>query len=101
MYCYYVCIGMKWPSLFILPEVHYATADMITAGLLWQSPASSLLWPLHVHQHVCANVAKPSLSQIEKAWLDIHLKGVERRSVKSLKNGTTERETSLKLERAI
>ncbi len=38
MYCYYVCIGMKWLSLFILPEVHYATVDMITAGLLWQSP---------------------------------------------------------------
>ena len=38
MYCYYVCIGMKWLSLFILPEVHYATVDTITAGLLWQSP---------------------------------------------------------------
>ena len=57
MYCYYVCIGMKWLSLFILPEVHYATVDMITSRVIVAEPNPSPLWPLRVYYSgVCAHV---------------------------------------------
>lgn len=58
MDCHYVCIEMKWLSLFILPQVDYARVDVITTGLLWQSGALPLLC-MYVAACVCAYVRLP------------------------------------------